>query len=77
MTNSQEITTTAQPLKADSVIIRSNFLRLFGTLREATVRTGVSRTQIWKMIQAGEISDFAAGRFYKCGIDPGELVKQE
>lgn len=66
-----------QTLKADSQVIEANILRLFGNLTTAVEKTGISRTGIWRMIQDGEITDAAAGKLYKSGIDPAELVRDD
>jgi hypothetical protein len=64
-----------QKLTAESAVIEANVLRLFGSFLKAAELTGISRTLIWKMIQDGEITDSAAGKLYKVGIDPAELVR--
>jgi len=64
------------PLKARSQVIEANFLRVFGSFKDAAKQTGISRTLIWRMIKTGQITDASAGKLYKLGIDPGELVKK-
>ncbi len=64
-----------QPLRADGRVIEANIRRIFGTFKAATKKTGISRTGIWLMIQNGEISDASAGKLYKVGVDPAELVR--
>jgi len=64
-----------QELTADPEIIKANFRRLWGTIHEAIRETGLAKQTIYRTIENAEVSDTIAGRLYKMGIDPKELVK--
>jgi len=64
------------PLKASPQTIKNNIERLFGTIVNAYAETGITRPCWYRSIRLGEISDGIAGRLFKIGINPGELVKK-
>lgn len=65
-----------QQLTAKSEIIRGNIERIWGTITEASKAIGFSRTVLYKIIEQGEVTDCVAGRLYKLGVDPKELIRE-
>jgi tetrahydromethanopterin S-methyltransferase subunit H len=64
-----------QQLTADPETIRANFIRLWGTMKNAIEITGLAKQAIYNSINNGKITDTIVGRLYKMGIDPRELIK--
>lgn len=67
--------TKIQPLTATAEVIRANIDRVFGGMATAIEETGISRSQWYKMLEAGTITDQAIGRIYRAGVEPTEMVK--
>lgn len=62
-------------LTASGQTIRSNIRRLWKTISNAETETGIARGSFHKAIREGVIHDPMAGKLYKLGVDPRELVK--
>lgn len=64
-----------QQLTAESEIIRFNIERIWGSIAGAAKKTKINRQTLYNIIADGEVTDLAAGRIYKLGIDPKELIR--
>ncbi len=68
MQDNQQLTSSPETIKA-------NIRRIWGTIQGASKKTGISRQALYKIIYAGEVSDFVAGKLLKLGVAPSELIK--
>lgn len=65
-----------QPLTASKETIKKNIERLYGSLVNAIQETGISKSQWYKMLNSGEITDQAVGSIYRSGVEPTEIIRK-